>query len=115
MTPDEIGALPTYRAGYDADAEASGLTQATMNAVRTKREEAMEKWKADNPGRYQAALQEQSGQPVVRQNAQNARRGAGGTAGGGTASSINTLLTSGSTQGVDPSSLDLAKSTLLGL
>jgi len=115
MTQDEINALPTYSGGYDAAAEADGLTQSGMNAMQVLRDAAIEQWKTDNPGRYQAALQEQSGQPVARQDAQSARRGAGGTAGGGSASSIDTLLTSGATQGVDPSSLDLAKSTLLGL
>lgn len=116
MTQDEINALPTYSGGYDAAAEADGVTQSGMNAMQVLRDAAIEQWKADNPGRHQAALQEQSGQPVVRQDAQNARRGAGGGGGGGAgASSANTLLTSGATQGVDPVALDLSKNTLLGL
>lgn len=115
MTQDEINALPTYSGGYDADAEANGTRQAGMNAMQVLRDAAMEQWKADNPGRHQAALQEQSGQPVARQAAQSARKGAGGSAGGSSASSIDTLLTGGTTQGVDPAALDLSKNTLLGL
>lgn len=114
MTQDEINALPTYSGGYDAAAEADGLTQSGMNAMQVLRDAAIEQWKTDNPGRYQAALQEQSGQPVARQDAQSARRGAGG-GGGGAASSIGTLLTSGATQGVASGALDLAKNTLLGM
>jgi len=115
MTQDEINALPTYSGGYDADAEANGTRQAGMNAMQVLRDAAMEQWKADNPGRHQAALQEQSGQPVAPQAAQSARKGAGGSAGGSSASSIDTLLTGGATQGVDPAALDLSKNTLLGL
>ncbi|EGP43117.1 hypothetical protein [Achromobacter insuavis] len=114
MTQDEINALPTYSGGYDAAAEADGTTQSGMNAMQVLRDAAIEQWKTDNPGRHQAALQEQSGQPAARQDAQNARRGAGGS-GGGSASSIGTLLTGGATQGVDAGALDLAKNTLLGM
>lgn len=115
MTQEEIDALPTYREGYDTDAEANGTRQAGMNALQPVRDAAIEQWKADNPGRHQAALQEQSGQPAARQAAQSARKGAGGSAGGSSASSIDTLLTGGATQGIDPAALDLSKNTLLGL
>lgn len=75
----------------------------------------MEKWKAENPKRYQEGLRAQrQTEPQRSQAAQTARSGAGGSGGGG-ASSIDTLLTSGTTQGVDPSALDLSKNTLLGL
>ncbi len=114
MTQAEIDALPMYQGGYDSAAEADGRTQAGMNALQVLRDAAIERWKTENPGRHQAALQEQSGQPAARQDTQNARRGAGGS-GGGASSSIGTLLTGGTTQGVDPSALDLGKNTLLGL
>lgn len=114
MTPEESGALPTWTA---AGAAVDGVVD--MAATKQQRDAAMEKWKTENPERYQEGLRAQqraaSGQAPRTQAASNARQGAGGSGGGG-ASSANTLLTgAGSTQGVDPSALDLSKNTLLGL
>lgn len=111
MTPEEAKSLPSLSLDNMFSAGIGGVAE-----LKQQRDAAIDKWKSENPERYQAALQEQSGQPVVRQDAQNARRGAGGGGGGGAgASSANTLLTSGATQGVDPAALDLSKNTLLGL
>lgn len=112
MTPEEAKKLPEL----SLDLIFSGGIGGIANA-KQERDVAMEKWKTENPERYQEGLRAQeqaaSGQQPRTQTAQNARQGAGG-AGGGNASSIDTLLTSG-TQGVDPSALDLSKNTLLGL
>lgn len=112
MTQNEVNSLPSLN-NITVDAD-GGLAE-----LKRQRDAAMEKWKTDNPERYQQGLRDQeqaaSGQQTRTQAAQTARRGAGGTAGGGSASSIDTLLTSGTTQGVDPSALDLSKNTLLGL
>jgi len=113
MTPEETNALPQLTAesiAWGGISDVANLSQ--------QRKAAIEKWKTENPERYQEGLRAQeqaaSGQPQRTQAATNARQGAGGSGGGG-ASSINTLLTSGTTQGVDPSALDLSKNTLLGL
>lgn len=113
MTPEEAGKLPEL----SLDLILSGGIGGIANA-KQERDAALEKWKTENPERYQEGLRAQeqaaSGQPQRTQNATNARQGAGGSGGGG-ASSLNTLLTSGTTQGVVPGDLDLSKSTLLGL
>lgn len=123
MTQDEIDALPTYTGAYDADAEADGRTQAGMNALQPIRDAAIEKWKAENPERYQEALRKQriaaglesEPAPPAQQAARTARKGAGGGGGGSGPSSAGTLLTTGAPVGIDPGSLDLSKATLLGL
>lgn len=126
MTQDEIDALPTYTGGYDADAEADGTTQAGMNALQSLRDAAIEKWKLENPERYQEGLRKQriaaglesEPAPPARQAGKSPRKGAGGGGGGGSGSgpsSAGTLLTPGATDGVNPGDLDLSKNTLLGL
>lgn len=112
MTPEEAKALPALTPEAIAWGGVGGVAQ--LGQDRTA---AIERWKAENPERYQEGLRAQeqaaSGQPQRTQAAQSARQGAGGSGGGG-ASSLNTLLTSG-TQGIDPAALDLSKNTLLGL
>lgn len=114
MTPEEAKALP----GLTPEAIAWGGIS-TVAQLGQERTAAMDKWKAENPERYQEGLRAQeraaSGQPQRTQAATDARKGAGGSGGGG-ASSANTLLTgAGDTQGVDPAALDLSEKTLLGL
>lgn len=113
MTPEETEALPGLTSELLAWGGIGGVAERGQ-----ERTAALEKWKADNPERYQEALRAQeqaaSGEQPRTQSAQSARQGAGGSGGGG-ASSLNTLLTSGTTQGVAAGDLDLSKSTLLGL
>ncbi len=114
MTPEEQQALPSLTP--EAIAWGGISTVAQLGQERTA---ALDKWKAENPERYQEGLRAQeqaaSGQPPKTQTATDARRGAGGSGGGG-ASSANTLLTgAGEARGVDPGALDLSKNTLLGL
>ncbi|WP_143218624.1 hypothetical protein [Achromobacter xylosoxidans] len=115
MTPEEAKALP----GLTPEAIAWGGIS-SVAGIGQERTAAMDKWKAENPERYQAGLRAQelaaSGQPQRTQTATDARKGGGGSGGGAGSSSANTLLTgTGNTQGADPSALDLSKNTLLGL
>lgn len=116
MTADEAGALPGLDPGTIAWGGIEGIA-----ARRNERADAIEKWKAANPERYQQGLRdaEANGQnPAAapgQQAARAAQPGAGGGGGGGGSSSQNTLLTSGATDGVNPNALDLSKTTLLGL
>lgn len=115
MTPEEQQALPSLTPEAITWGGISTVAQLSQD-----RKAALDKWKAENPERYQEGLREQerqaSGQAPRTQAATDARRGAGGSGGGAGASSTNTLLTGrGESQGVDPSALDLSKSTLLGL
>ncbi|WP_131798563.1 hypothetical protein [Achromobacter insolitus] len=115
MTAEEQNALPSLTPDLIAWGGISGVAQRSQ-----ERTAALDKWKAENPERYQEGLRAQeqaaSGQPQRTQTASNARQGAGGSGGGAGASSANTLLTgAGATQGVDPAALDLSKNTLLGL
>lgn len=116
MTAEETKALPKLTPDLIAWGGISSVAERSR-----ERSAALEKWKADNPERYQEGLRAQeqaaSGQPAQSrtQAASSARQGAGGSGGGAGASSANTLLTGGATQGVDPSALDLSKNTLLGL
>ena len=113
MNAEESKALPSL----SLEAISTGNISTIAN-LKQERDAAMEKWKAENPDRYQEGLRAQeraaSGQSQRTQAATNARTGAGGSGGGG-ASSIDTLLTGTNTQGVDPSALDLSKNTLLGM
>lgn len=116
MTPEEANTLPSLSSELLAYGGIGGVMQ-----TKQERDGAMEKWKADNPERYQEGLRAQERaaagqQPAQRtQAATKARSGAGGPGGGG-ASSQNTLLTgAGASQGVDPGALDLSKNTLLGM
>ncbi|OZI58718.1 hypothetical protein [Bordetella genomosp. 1] len=112
MTAQEVGDLPKL------DAETIyGAFGGSVIQRKQERETAIEKWKTDNPDRYNQALEQQKWGPngPPKQGQRTATRGAGAEAGAGGASSANTLLTGDPTQGVDPSQLDLAKQSLLGL
>jgi len=112
MTAAEVNALPKL------DAETIyGAFGGSYKQRREEREAAIEKWKTDNPDRYKQAMDAQRYGPngAPKQAQRTATRGAGAEAGAGGASSANTLLTGDPTQGVDPSQLDLAKQSLLGL
>ncbi|WP_175172415.1 hypothetical protein [Achromobacter pestifer] len=115
MTAEESNLLPNWTSPAAA---VDGVVDLAL--LKQQRDAAMEKWKTDNPERYQQGLRAQeraaSGQQTRTQAATNARQGAGGSGGGSGASSANTLLTgAGASQGVDPGALDLSKNTLLGL
>ncbi len=115
MNAQESRALPNWDS---PGAAVDGVVDLAL--LKQQRDAAMEKWKTENPERYQEGLRAKeraaSGQSQRTQAATSARSGAGGSGGGAGASSANTLLTgTGASQGVDPSALDLSKNTLLGL
>lgn len=125
MTAEETKALPRM----DPELIAWGGITAVAERGR-ERTAALEKWKAENPERYQEGLREQerANQPAqqaptapatpaaAKQDARSARKGAGGGGGGGGGSSSqNTLLTPGAPEGIEPGELNLAKTSLLGL